>query len=94
MKNFVMMAAALVLGFTLQINDAEAKRIGGGGSTGMQRQSVAPSNTQQAAPRQATQPAAARNASPAHLAALAHALARVAYRSFPALQRAVGAGSI
>ena len=34
MKNFVMMAAALVLGFTLQINDAEAKRIGGGGSTG------------------------------------------------------------
>ena len=28
MKNFVMMAAALVLGFTLQINDAEAKRIG------------------------------------------------------------------
>ena len=59
MKNFVMMAAALVLGFTLQINDAEAKRIGGGGSTGMQRQSVAPSNTQQAAPRQATQPAAA-----------------------------------
>ena len=59
MKNFVMMAAALVLGFTLQINDAEAKRIGGGGSTGMQRQSVAPSNTQQAAPRQATPPAAA-----------------------------------
>ena len=59
MKNFVMMAAALVLGFTLQINDAEAKRIGGGGSTAMQRQSVAPSNTQQAAPRQATQPAAA-----------------------------------
>ena len=62
MKNFVMMAAALVLGFTLQINDAEAKRIGGGGSTGMQRQSVAPSNTQQAAPRQATQPAAASQA--------------------------------
>ncbi len=62
MKNFVMMAAALVLGFTLQINDAEAKRIGGGGSTGMQRQSVAPSNTQQAAPRQATPPAAAQPA--------------------------------
>jgi predicted lipid-binding transport protein (Tim44 family) len=63
MKNFAMLAAALVLGFTLQINDAEAKRIGGGGSYGMQRQSVAPSNTHQAAPaqapRQATAPAPA-----------------------------------
>ena len=64
MKNFVMMAAALVLGFTLQINDAEAKRIGGGGSTGMQRQSVALSNTQQAAPRQATPAAAGQAAQP------------------------------
>lgn len=52
MKNFVMMAAALVLGFTLQINDAEAKRLGGGSSSGMQRQSVAPSNTTNAAPAQ------------------------------------------
>lgn len=59
MKNFVMMAAALVLGFTLQINDAEAKRLGGGSSSGMQRQSVAPSNTQQAAPAQAPRQAAA-----------------------------------
>ena len=63
MKNFAMLAAALVLGCTLQINDAEAKRIGGGGSYGMQRQSVAPSNTHQAAPaqapRQATAPAPA-----------------------------------
>ena len=62
MKNFVMMAAALVLGFTLQINDAEAKRLGGGSSSGMQRQSIAPSNTQSApaqAPRQATAPAPA-----------------------------------
>lgn len=52
MKNFVLMAAALVLGFTLQINDAEAKRLGGGSSSGMQRQSVSPT-----APRQATAPA-------------------------------------
>ncbi len=62
MKHFVMMAAALVLGFTLQINDAEAKRLGGGSSSGMQRQSIAPSNTQSApaqAPRQATAPAPA-----------------------------------
>jgi len=59
MKNFVMMAAALVLGFTLQINDAEAKRLGGGSSSGMQRQSVAPSNTHQATPAQAPHQAAA-----------------------------------
>lgn len=56
MKNFVLMAAALVLGFTLQINDAEAKRLGGGSSSGMQRQSVAPSKSYDAAPRQATAP--------------------------------------
>jgi len=43
MKNFVLMAAALVLGFTLQIGDAEAKRLGGGSSAGMQRQAVSPS---------------------------------------------------
>lgn len=60
MKNFVMMAAALVLGLSLSISDAEAaKRLGGGGSTGMQRQSIAPSkNTQQAAPAQQHQAAA------------------------------------
>jgi predicted lipid-binding transport protein (Tim44 family) len=64
MKNFVMMAAALVLGVTLQINDAEAaKRLGGGSSSGMQRQSVAPSNTHQAAPAQA--PRQANAAAPA-----------------------------
>lgn len=60
MKNFVLMAAALVLGATLTISDAEAaKRLGGGGSTGMQRQSVAPSNANQAAPAQAPRQAAA-----------------------------------
>jgi predicted lipid-binding transport protein (Tim44 family) len=65
MKNFVMMAAALVLGFTLQIGDAEAKRLGGGSSSGMQRQSVAPSNTHQAAPAQAPHQAAAPGAAAA-----------------------------
>lgn len=57
MKNFALMAAALVLGFTLSIGDAEAKRLGGGSSSGMQRQSVAPSKTTNAAPAQ-QQPAA------------------------------------
>ena len=59
MKNFVLMAAALLLGATLTISDAEAaKRLGGGSSTGMQRQSVAPNNASQAAPAP-RQPAAA-----------------------------------
>jgi predicted lipid-binding transport protein (Tim44 family) len=64
MKNFALMAAALVLGFTLQIGDAEAKRLGGGSSSGMQRQSVAPSKTTNAAPSQTTAPAAAPAAQP------------------------------
>ena len=54
MKNFVMMAAALVLGLSLSISDAEAaKRLGGGGSSGMQRQSLAPSKSPAATPNQA-----------------------------------------
>lgn len=62
MKNFALMAAALVLGLTLSITDAEAaKRLGGGGSSGMQRQSAAPSKSHEAAPAQqaARQPAQA-----------------------------------
>jgi len=65
MKNFVLMAAAVVLSFTLSIGDAEAKRLGSGTSSGMQRQSVAPSSppsaTKQAptaAPAAAPAPAA------------------------------------
>lgn len=65
MKNFVLMAAALVLGFTLQIGDAEAKRLGGGSSAGMQRQSVAPSKSHEAAPVQAPHQAAAPGAAAA-----------------------------
>jgi len=56
MKNFALMVAALVLGFTLSVSDAEAKRLGGGGSSGMQRQSVAPSRTTNAAPTPAPTP--------------------------------------
>lgn len=60
MKNFALMAAALVLGFTLTVGDAEAaRRLGGGSSSGMQRQSVAPSKTHEAAPAQAPHQAAA-----------------------------------
>ena len=69
MKNFALMAAALVLGFTLSVGDAEAaRRLGGGSSTGMQRQSVAPSKSYEAAPAQAPQqqvaPSAARQPAP------------------------------
>ena len=65
MKNFALMAAALVLGFTLNISDAEAKRLGGGGSSGMQRQSVAPNKATNAAPAQnQAAPAAAPAAQP------------------------------
>jgi predicted lipid-binding transport protein (Tim44 family) len=52
MNKFIAMAAAVVLGFTLNISDAEAKRLGGGGSFGMQRQATPPSKNVQQAPRQ------------------------------------------
>lgn len=66
MKNFALMAAALVLGFTLSIGDAEAKRLGGGSSSGMQRQAVTPNKTTNAAPaqQQPAAPAAAPQAQP------------------------------
>jgi predicted lipid-binding transport protein (Tim44 family) len=65
MKNFALMAAAVVLGMTLNINDAEAKRLGGGNSSGMQRQSVEPSkNTSQAAPAPTAPQAAGAAAQP------------------------------
>ncbi|MBK7417221.1 MAG: Tim44 domain-containing protein [Dechloromonas sp.] len=67
MKNFALMAAALVLGFTLSIGDAEAKRLGGGSSAGMQRQSVTPSSPStpsQAAAAKPSAPAAAPAAQP------------------------------
>jgi len=65
MKNFALMAAALVLGFTLSIGDAEAKRLGGGSSSGMQRQSVSPTAPPSAAKQAPTAaPAAAPAAQP------------------------------
>jgi len=65
MNRFLALAAAVIIGFTLHIDDAEARRIGGGGSLGMKRQATpppAPNNVSQA-PRQ--QPAAAPSAAQA-----------------------------
>jgi predicted lipid-binding transport protein (Tim44 family) len=43
MKTWIMIALTVMVGFGLSAQDAEAaKRLGGGGSTGMQRQSIAP----------------------------------------------------
>jgi predicted lipid-binding transport protein (Tim44 family) len=60
MNKFLALAAAVVLGFTLNISDAEAaKRLGGGSSAGMQRQATPPAKNTQAAPAQQQQGAAA-----------------------------------
>ncbi|HRF12288.1 MAG TPA: Tim44 domain-containing protein, partial [Candidatus Accumulibacter phosphatis] len=65
MKTFSLLAAVLALGCTLAFGDAEAasKRLGGGQSTGMQRQSttpdkaaVSPAQTPGAMPAAAAQP--------------------------------------
>ncbi|WP_306602862.1 Tim44 domain-containing protein [Azonexus sp.] len=50
MNKFIAMAAAVIIGFTLNINDAEAKRLGGGGSSGMQRQAAPANNNVTSAP--------------------------------------------
>lgn len=65
MKKFLMMACAGVLALGLSVQDAEAKRLGGGGSKGMQRESV--TQKQATPPTQATPhtPAAAPSAVPA-----------------------------
>ncbi|MBK8524064.1 MAG: Tim44 domain-containing protein [Betaproteobacteria bacterium] len=60
MNKFLALAAAVVIGFTLNVTDAEAaKRLGGGGSSGMQRQATPPAKNTQAAPAQQQQGAAA-----------------------------------
>lgn len=62
MKSFALMAATLALGFTLVTSDAEAaRRLGGGGSSGMQRESISAPKAPSAspAPSQATAPTAA-----------------------------------
>jgi len=59
MKSFALLSAALLLGMTLVVGDAEAKRLGGGKSFGMQRQAVTPQKSTTAAP---TAPAAGQSA--------------------------------
>ena len=75
MKSFALFSAALVLGLTLVTGDAEAaKRLGGGKSSGMQRESVSAQKSTTAAPgtpapSQAAAPAAAPQAAAAGAAA-------------------------
>ena len=69
MKSFAIMTAALVLGLTLITGDAEAaKRLGGGKSAGMQRESVSSQKSTNAAPAPGT-PAPSQAAAPAPHAA-------------------------
>lgn len=72
MRSLLALTAALVIGMSLGLNsgDAEAKRLGGGKSSGMQRESVSP---QKAAPN--TTPAPTQTASPAAAPAAAGAAA-------------------
>ena len=75
MKSFALLTAALVLGLTLVTGDAEAaKRLGGGKSSGMQRESVSTQKSTTAAPgtpapTQAAAPAAGAPAAGAAAAA-------------------------
>ena len=62
MNKFLALAAAVVIGFTLNVTDAEAaKRLGGGSSSGMQRQATPPAKNNQAAPAQQQQAAPAQS---------------------------------
>ncbi|MDR2839524.1 MAG: 39S ribosomal protein L45 [Azonexus sp.] len=61
MNKFFALIAVLILGVAININDAEARRLGGGGSSGMQRSMTPPAqrNAAPQAPRQQqTAPAA------------------------------------
>lgn len=79
MKSFIALSAALVLGLslTLTTGDAEAKRLGGGKSAGMQREAVSP---QKAAPSAA--PAPSQAAAPATAGAAGAAAAAQPKRSW------------
>ena len=63
MKSIALLSAALVLGLTLVTGDAEAaRRLAGGSSSGMQRESISPQKSPAAtpAPSQAAAPTAAK----------------------------------
>lgn len=65
LKNITLFAAALAVGLTLAVGNAEAARIGGGKSFGMQRQMAPVSKPATAASPQAAAPAGARAPAPA-----------------------------
>jgi predicted lipid-binding transport protein (Tim44 family) len=65
MHRVVLALFALIIGFTLPMHDAEAKRFGGGKSSGMQRQAPQAPMKRDATPQQGqTPPAQAPNATP------------------------------
>ncbi|HRF06082.1 TIM44-like domain-containing protein [Accumulibacter sp.] len=66
MKTFSLLAAVLALGLTLTVGDADAagKRLGGGKSSGMQRDSVSADKSAAGAPGAAKAPTAAAAAQP------------------------------
>ena len=57
MKSLAALAATVVIGLTLGVGDAEAKRLGSGKSTGMQREAVSPQKAPPAAAPAQTAPA-------------------------------------
>lgn len=59
MKKFFVALAVCAFGFGLMVDDAEARRFGGGRSMGMQRQATPPPQKSAAAPASAASPAAA-----------------------------------
>lgn len=69
MKRFLSFFAVVVLGLVLTLADAEAKRLGGGTSRGMQRDSVAQQRQANPAPGAPTQQQAASPATPQNPAA-------------------------
>jgi len=72
MKTLSFLVAVVTLGLCLGVGDAEAaKRLGGGKSVGMQKQTAAPDKAPGAAPAQAPNAAAATAAAPAAAAAAA-----------------------
>jgi hypothetical protein len=62
MNKVLMLVCAIAIGLGLSVSNAEAARLGGGKSAGMQRQSIAPKPAQQATP---AAPASAPAAAPA-----------------------------
>src|SRR6266851_6526245 len=65
MKNFLIGICAVLIGVVLAVNDAEAKRLGGGRSVGTQRSVTAPPASTPAKPAQQAAPAGPQTPQPA-----------------------------